>query len=143
MTPFSLINSDLTELDTNKVNISDIVNNLSSTSTNKPLSANMGKGLNDNKINARTFKIRLNATTTKQSLEITSNINSYGFRTIHGITFSFAVVGGDSTTALNFDNAYMPEVKLYSNSSHNKYFLIYKNGANGSIDVYVTITGIL
>ena len=34
----------------NKVNISDIVNNLTSTATNKPLSAAQGKALNDGKV---------------------------------------------------------------------------------------------
>lgn len=36
----------------NKSNIADIVDNLTSTDTNKPLSANQGKELNDNKANA-------------------------------------------------------------------------------------------
>ena len=52
------LNDDLTTLNTavgKKVNTTDIVNNLTSTSTNQPLSANMGKTLNDalgNKVNS-------------------------------------------------------------------------------------------
>lgn len=39
-----------------KVNIADIVNNLTSTFTNKPLSAAQGKALNDNKLDKATIK---------------------------------------------------------------------------------------
>jgi len=41
------IQNDINSLSSNKVNISDIVNNLTSNNTNKPLSANMGKALRD------------------------------------------------------------------------------------------------
>jgi hypothetical protein len=38
------------DIDSTKVNVADIVNNLTSTDTNKPLSANQGKVLQDNKV---------------------------------------------------------------------------------------------
>lgn len=41
------VNDAIKELNTEKVNKTDIVNNLVSTNTDKPLSANMGKQLND------------------------------------------------------------------------------------------------
>lgn len=57
-----------TSVDATKVNISDIVNSLTSTATNKPLSANQGKVLNDGKINISDIVNNLTSSATNKPL---------------------------------------------------------------------------
>ena len=62
-----------------KINISDIVNNLTSTATNKPLSAAQGKALNDaipTKINAKV------KTHSVEYLDLVNNAYTYGGRIV-------------------------------------------------------------
>ena len=80
----------------NKVNKTDIVNNLTSTNTDKPLSANMGKSLNDNKLD-------------KSNTYINSGIWSNAFtvsnkQVLNTTSSNVMYVGNTSISSLNFQD---------------------------------------
>ena len=87
---------------TNKVNVSDIIDNLTSTATNKPLSANQGKVLKD----------LINALTATDVGALSDTTKYAGSSTIGGAANS--VVGTLNITDLTNGNA---ELKTYNGSS--------------------------
>ena len=63
------------ELD-KKVNVTDVVDNLTSTDTNKPLSAKQGKVLEDNKLNKTDIVTTINSTSTDDTIPSAKTINT-------------------------------------------------------------------
>lgn len=108
------VTNALTTLNTavgKKVNTTDIVNNLTSTSTNQPLSANMGKALNDAKAN-------MAAVTTGSLYDITKSGNYYltgnvsGKPTKEGGIYLFSSLGDNSVRAGIFYSPYKTDAGL-------------------------------
>lgn len=69
------LNNKITNLDNKKINTVDIINNLTNTSINKPLSANMGKKLYDYFLNLYTDVSNINNHDVIDSLTSTSTID--------------------------------------------------------------------
>lgn len=76
----TLLNND-TQLNSIKVNVSDIQNSLSSTATNKPLSAAQGKALNDKKFDKKNL-----------STSTETTVNQF-FAPVAGRTLKFTING--------------------------------------------------
>lgn len=74
-TNYNDLNTKITNLDNKKVNTSDIINNLTNTSTNKPLSANMGKTLYEYFLNLYTDVSNINDHDVIDNLTSTSTID--------------------------------------------------------------------
>ena len=69
------LNNKITNLDNKKINTSDIINNLTTINTNKPLSANMGKVLYDYFLNLYTDVSNINDHDVIDNLTSTSRID--------------------------------------------------------------------
>ena len=127
----SLIDS----ITTSKVNVADVIDNLTSTATNKPLSANQGKILNEviTDVTDVINNIEIGGTSSNDYTDDDKEI-VWSFKTDESILFTAPYVGKDSKTVessieiygdsllfgANDGNIYLVDIK--SGTVHSKYF---------------------
>ena len=113
--------ADATALD-DKVDKTDIVNNLTSTDTNKPLSANQGKALDDKKIDKTSITTTIDGTNTDTQVPSAKSVyNLAGNENRRGYVFNNPTYRGDTwnrvfrvNSLLSCDSGFLT-VTVYSN----------------------------
>lgn len=117
-----------------KLNVSDVINNLTSTATDKPLSANMGRQLNSNLNTALAY-----SSTTEG---ITGDIKAYRWGRIVYLSFENATINANTPANQRFSSItekYCPiyNISFVDSASQSKRIVV---GANGYIFCTEAIT---